>query len=222
MYDHCSPIGFIHFTWDMPNPSHILQKMYARGVYKTIGEWSHIHTHIYIYIDLHICMYMYMCMYIHMHLNIYIYTYICIYIYIKHASDHCFGVVPGARQRRGAGNWGALAAWPGFWCFYPHGYGTFIGKNDKRWGHVNMWRNLYKLRKMIETLYGSMFQDCLSHTLGKIPLLKHLGRSPGQGFDHETSLGLGLYLGVVLLTNRSARLLLGRTLRLWRRSYFHF
>jgi hypothetical protein len=85
-----------------------------------------------------------------------------------------------------------------------------------------MWRNLYKLRKMIETLYGSMFQDCLSHTLGKIPLLKHLGRSPGQGFDHETSLGLGLYLGVVLLTNRSARLLLGRTLRLWRRSYFHF
>jgi hypothetical protein len=100
--------------------------------------------------------------------------------------------------------------------------GLSLEKNDKRWGHVNMWRNLYKLRKMIETLYGSMFQDCLSHTLGKIPLLKHLGRSPGQGFDHETSLGLGLYLGVVLLTNRSARLLLGRTLRLWRRSYFHF
>ena len=56
----------------------------------------------------------------------------------------------------------------------------------------------------------------------KIPVLKHLGRSPGQGFDHETSLGLGLYLGVVLLTNRSARWLLGRNLQLWRRSYFHF
>lgn len=79
-----------------------------------------------------------------------------------------------------------------------------------------------KLRKMIETLYGSMFQDCLSHTVGEDPFAETFGRSPGQGFDHETSLGLGLYLGVVLLTNRSARLLLGRNLRLWRRSYFHF
>ena len=152
-----TPLVFIHFwtnVWSLF--SHRLHTFYVRYakplpyIAKNVcqggvqNHWGVItHTHTYIYIDLHICMYMYMCMYIHMHLNIYIYTYICIYIYIyiKHASDHCFGVVPGARQRRGAGNWGALAAWPGFWCFYPHGYGTFIGK---KWQEVGTCEHVEK------------------------------------------------------------------------------
>ena len=45
-------------------------------------------------------------------------------------------------------------------------------------------------KSILETLYGSMFQDCLSHTVGEDPCAETFGRSPGQGFDHETSLVL--------------------------------